>query len=87
MTITNSQMTFLGFSLRNPFYNFMGNEGIYVGKGGEESYKIPAIRAFHELLASQSSHELFAKHIDTELLACASHLTFHKLMQSRASRE
>ena len=74
MTITNSQMTFLGFSLRNPFYNFMGNEGIYVGKGGEESYKIPAIRAF-------------AKHIDTELLACASHLTFHKLMQSRASHE
>ena len=52
MTITKSQMTFLGFSLRNPFYNFMGNEGIYVGKGGEESYKIPAIRAFHELLAS-----------------------------------
>ena len=44
-------MTFLGFSLRNPFYN-EGNEGIYVGKGGEESYKIPAIRVFHELLTS-----------------------------------
>ena len=52
MTITNSQMTFLGFSLRKPFYNFVGNEDRYVGKGGEESYKILAIRAFHELLTS-----------------------------------
>ena len=52
MTITNSQMTFLGFSLGNHFYNFVGNEGIYVGKGGEQSYKIPTVKAFRKLLAS-----------------------------------
>ena len=36
MTITNSQIMFLGFSLRNSPFNCDGNEGIYsVGEGEE----------------------------------------------------
>ena len=38
LTITNSPIVFLGFSLSNFYYNFMGNVGIYsVGEGEEES--------------------------------------------------
>ena len=66
MIITNFQIMILGFSLKNTSYDFVDNDGIYsVGERGEESHKIAVAKAFRGLLASYSSHELFAKHIDT----------------------
>lgn len=88
MIITSSQMVFLRFSLKDSSYNFVGNCCIYRGERGEETHKIPDVKASCDLLLSWLTHKLLMSDI-TEFRISSMYLSHDLLwvLQSRTSYE
>lgn len=91
MIITSSQMVFLRFSLKNSSYNFVGNDGIYnMGEWGEETHKIPNVRASRDLLMSWLTRKLLVRLPVITKFRISSMCSSHDLLgvlQSRTSHK